>query len=79
MGALRSVKELQGDAIVARDRSQWPAESNAVLLDADTEPAVAEILDHLGADVAVIRPDRYVLSTNEASTGCEFRTLLTPA
>jgi 3-(3-hydroxy-phenyl)propionate hydroxylase len=65
-------------AIIARDPSLLPAVSDAVQLDATTHPELNAILDHVGADVVVIRPDRYVLPTDEASKGSEFRTLLTP-
>jgi 3-(3-hydroxy-phenyl)propionate hydroxylase len=42
----------------------WTA-LGATVLDAVATPEVAEVLDELGADAAVVRPDRYVLCTGE--------------
>lgn len=44
------------------DVSAWH-HLDAVVLDADAIPAIATVLDALSADVAVIRPDRYVMWT----------------
>lgn len=47
------------------DVSAWD-DLDAVILDADTTPAISTVLDSLGAEVAVIRPDRYVMWTGAA-------------
>ncbi len=55
-------------AVVARDRLLLTGEEaafwarRACFVDAVTYPALGEMLDELGADVIVVRPDRYVLA-----------------
>ncbi|MEY4175235.1 MAG: hypothetical protein RI900_2400 [Actinomycetota bacterium] len=54
-------------------------EQGAVVLDAETNPAVGTVLDDLDADAAVLRPDRYVLWVGAALSGVtdEVASLLT--
>lgn len=51
----------------------------ATVIDAESMPAVGAVLDDLGADAAVVRPDRYVLWTGArlAAPGHEAVALLT--
>jgi hypothetical protein len=54
-------------------------EQGAVVLDAETNPAVGTVLDDLDADAAVLRPDRYVLWVGAVLSGVtdEVASLLT--
>lgn len=47
------------------EADDWRA-VDAVLLDAVTHPGVAAVLDVAGGDVAVVRPDRYLLAVGSA-------------
>ena len=53
-------------ALLDGDGPQWWRDHGACLLSADEHPALAEVLDAVGADgvvdAVVIRPDRYVLA-----------------
>jgi 3-(3-hydroxy-phenyl)propionate hydroxylase len=56
-----------GFAVITRTPAQgaaadWWGAQGARLLDATTSPEVAAVLDHLGTDTAVLRPDRYVFT-----------------
>ena len=66
----RRLDDLVGNrfAVVARtadllvgDGAEWWRERGAVAFDASTAPTLVVVLDALDADVAVVRPDRYVL------------------
>lgn len=47
------------------DGGAWWADRGACLLDAVTHPELVDLLDHAGADVLVVRPDRYVLASGD--------------
>jgi 3-(3-hydroxy-phenyl)propionate hydroxylase len=55
----RHVELLDPDAV------PWWHSVGAVVLDADTHPGVADALDAAGADVVVVRPDRYIMCAGE--------------
>jgi 3-(3-hydroxy-phenyl)propionate hydroxylase len=59
----RSTEALEGAAV------RWWASVGAALLSAETTPSVGAVLDALGADAVVIRPDRYVLAAGPAVPG----------
>jgi hypothetical protein len=44
--------------------------THAARLDAQTYPELAALLDDFGADVIVLRPDRYVLAAGPALAAC---------
>lgn len=54
-------------------------EQGATVFDAETTPGIGTVLDDLGADAAVLRPDRYVLSTGDtlSAVADEVAVLLT--
>ncbi|MEI8239177.1 MAG: bifunctional 3-(3-hydroxy-phenyl)propionate/3-hydroxycinnamic acid hydroxylase, partial [Actinomycetota bacterium] len=72
-------------AVVSRhpqvgDAAEWWRDRGAHVLDANSMPEVAEVLDRLDADVAVVRPDRYVLTSGATLTvpSPDTARLLTP-
>ena len=74
-------------AVVVRDASlldtdaaAWWASNDAVVLNAAEHAGVGELLDTLGVEAAVIRPDRYVLDAGDRvrMPGAEATELLSP-
>ena len=52
-------------SLIDADAAAWWATNDAVVLDVTGHAEIGELLDALGTDTAVVRPDRYVLTVGD--------------